>query len=91
MPGFSKWDWSRNSGNKKTRHVEVDGAIVNIHTGLKDRFGRKVTAVEIIPDEHNERKWKVIPGKHNTRIIQLKHKPRKKKSKKNTGLIDYKY
>ena len=36
----------------KTRHLELDGCIVNIREGLTDHRGRKVTSIEIIPDDH---------------------------------------
>jgi hypothetical protein len=57
----------------KTKHIEVEGAIVNIYQGLSDRKGRKVTTVEIFPDDHfvGERKWKTIPNIHIVRIVQL--------------------
>lgn len=58
----------------KLRHIEVEGAIVNIRTGLHDRRGRKVTSVQIIPDDRykGERIWRTIPRVHNVRIVQLK-------------------
>jgi hypothetical protein len=54
-------------------HLEVEGCIVNIHQGLKDSLGRKVTSVEIIPDDHyaGERPWK-LRGARNNRLVQLK-------------------
>ena len=54
-------------------HLEVDGCIVNIRQGLKDRLGRKVTSIEIKPDEHysGEPKWKLL-GTRNNRVVQLK-------------------
>ncbi len=59
----------------KVKHIEVEGCIVNIRAGLKDWKGRKVTSIEIIPDDHciGERKWKLY-GTHNNRVIQLKIK-----------------
>ena len=58
--------------------IEVEGAIVNITTGLKDIQGRKVTSVEILPDDHysGERIWKTYPHVRNVRIVQLKKKHR---------------
>lgn len=87
---MGKYDYTRKSGKVKLKHLEVDGAVINIRTGLRDRRGRKVTSVEILPDDHyaGEKPWRVIPGKHNTRIVQLKRIPRKKKSKKQKGLFD---
>ena len=57
----------------KTKHIEVDGCIVNIHTNLHDRLGRKVTSIEIIPDDHymGEQIWR-LHGSRNNRVIQLK-------------------
>jgi copper chaperone CopZ len=59
----------------KLKHIEVEGCIVNIRTGLKDLKGRKVTSVEILPDDHyaGERIWRLI-GSVNNRVVQLKKK-----------------
>jgi len=56
----------------KLRHIEVEGCIVNIREGLHDTFGRKVTSIEIIPDDHyaGEPKWFVKPAVRNIRVIQ---------------------
>lgn len=32
-------------------HIEIPGAIVNIHVNLRDRDGREVTRVDIIPED----------------------------------------
>ena len=55
-------------------HCEVEGAVINIREGLHDMAGRKVTSVEIIPDDHyaGEPIWKTIPKVRNVRIVQLK-------------------
>lgn len=55
------------------RHIECDGCIVNIRERLSDRFGRKVTSIEILPDDHyiGERVWRLC-GCSNNRVIQLK-------------------
>lgn len=57
----------------KTKHIEVEGCIVNIRTGLHDRQGRKVTSIEIIPDDRyaGERIWKLY-GTQNNRVVELK-------------------
>lgn len=57
----------------KLKHIEVEGCIVNIRTGLIDRLGRKVTSVEILPDDHcsGDPFWKLV-GSVNNRVIQLK-------------------
>lgn len=57
-------------------HCEVEGAIVNIREGLHDLKGRKVTSVEIIPDDRfaGEPIWKTVPKVRNVRLIQLKTK-----------------
>lgn len=59
----------------KLKHIEVDGCIVNIRTGLIDIKGRKVTSIEILPDDHyaGERIWR-LRGCGNNRVIQLKKK-----------------
>lgn len=68
----------RGDNISKLKHIEVEGAIVNIRTGLKDRQGRKVTSVEILPDDHymGEQIWKTYPHVRNVRIVQLKKKLR---------------
>jgi hypothetical protein len=54
-------------------HIETDLGIINIRTGLTDMKGRRVDSIEIIPDRYaGELKKRVIPGKYNTRIIELK-------------------
>jgi hypothetical protein len=57
----------------KLKHIEVEGCIVNIRTGLFDSKGRKVTSIEILPDDHfaGERIWR-LSGYTNNRVIQLK-------------------
>jgi len=59
----------------KLKHIEVEGCIVNIRTGLTDMKGRKVTSIEILPDDHfsGERIWRLI-GSINNRVVQLKKK-----------------
>lgn len=58
--------------------MEVEGAIINIRTGLRDKQGRKVTSIEILPDGHfmGENIWKTYPHVRNVRIVQLKKKLR---------------
>lgn len=58
----------------KLKHIEVEGAIVNIRQGLRDKQGRKVTSIEILPDDHytGEKIWKTYPHVRNVRVVQLK-------------------
>ena len=60
--------------NKKTYHLEVEGAIINIQVGFFDRFGRRVTAVSIIPDNQipGQPVWRLLVYSNN-RILQLKN------------------
>lgn len=60
--------------NKKVYHLEVEGAIINIQEGLFDRFGRRVTAVLIIPDNQIPENpvWRLL-GYSNNRVVQLKN------------------
>jgi len=64
----------------KLKHIEVEGCIVNIRSGLHDSSGRKVTSIEIIPDDRyaGEQVWKLY-GTRNNRVVQLKKvfKPRR--------------
>jgi hypothetical protein len=57
-------------------HIEADGCIVNIREGLHDLRGRRVTSVEIIPDDRfaGEPVWKLV-GTRNNRVIRLKTRP----------------
>ena len=59
----------------KLKHIEIEGCIVNIRTGLLDRTGRKVTHIEILPDDHyaGDRIWR-LRGCVNNRVIQLRKK-----------------
>jgi len=58
--------------HKKTYHIEAEGAIINIQEGLFDRFGRKVTAVSIIPDNQipGNPIWHLLGYSYN-RIVKL--------------------
>lgn len=57
----------------KLRHIETEGCIINIRTGLTDKKGRKVTSIEIIPDDRyaGEPIWRLY-GCRNNRVVQLK-------------------
>lgn len=41
----------RGQSRVKTFHVETDGCIVNITVGLVDQYGRRVTRVDVVPDD----------------------------------------
>lgn len=59
----------------KLLHIEAEGGIINIREGLTDVKGRKVTSIEIIPDDRfaGEPIWKVNPKRaRNVRLIQTK-------------------
>ena len=54
-------------------HIETPNGIINIRCGLQDMKGRAVDSVEIIPDKYaGENKIKVIPSRHNIRLVRLK-------------------
>lgn len=59
----------------KLKHIEVEGCIINIRTGLIDRLGRRVTSIEILPDDHfsGEKIWRLY-GSVNNRVVQLNKK-----------------
>jgi hypothetical protein len=42
---------------KNTKHIEVDGCIINVRTGLHDSEGREVTSVEILCDAYAGDSW----------------------------------
>lgn len=50
-------------------HVETEGCIVNIRTGLHDRDGRAVTSIEILADNYVGEEW-TLDGYVNNRVIQ---------------------
>lgn len=57
----------------RLKHIECEGCVVNIREGLHDHSGRKVTAIEILPDDHykGDPIWR-LRGCINNRVIQLK-------------------
>lgn len=59
--------------DKNLKHIEVEGGIINIRTGLFDRHGRRVVSIEILPDDHykGEKKWKLL-GSVNNLLVELK-------------------
>lgn len=64
----------RFDGGVALTHIEVEGCIVNIREGLTDRFGRRVTSVEVIPDLFDSRTgrfWKRL-GMAHVRVVELK-------------------
>ena len=52
-------------------HLEMEGCIVNVRQGLRDNKNRKVTSIEIIPDDRyaGEKKW-IVDSCRNIRVIQ---------------------
>lgn len=67
---------ARKLKNKKGLHIEADLCIVNIYEGLRDTKGRKVTTIEIIPDEYIGEPKKQVVGSRYIRVIELKKKER---------------
>jgi hypothetical protein len=59
-------------------HIETELGIINIYVGLTDAKGRKVEAVEILPDDHYAGEPKVRFERKTMRLIQPKTKPRRK-------------
>jgi len=58
---------------KEALHIETPNGIVNIRCNLTDLRGRAVDSIEIIPDRYaGENKVKVMPSRHNVRLIRLK-------------------
>lgn len=60
-----------NSKKDPVLHIETEGAIVNIRTGLGDSEGRKVTAVEVLADDASRGGNWHLDGSVNTRLIQV--------------------
>jgi hypothetical protein len=61
----------------KLKHIEVEGCVVNIREGLSDHSGRKVTSIEILPDDHykGDQIWR-LRGCVNNRVVQLQKRLR---------------
>ena len=53
-------------------HVETPNGIVNIRTGLHDRFGREVDSIEVIPSNYSGERKVIRSIGGNTRLIRLK-------------------
>jgi hypothetical protein len=53
-------------------HVETPLGIVNITVGLTDSRGRRVDAVQVIPDRIIGDKKIIRRGYYNTRMVELK-------------------
>lgn len=52
-------------------HVEADGCIVNVQVGLRDREGRRVTRIDVIPDGYIGEEWDA-DGPTAVRVIERK-------------------
>ena len=52
-------------------HIEVPGAIVNIRINLHDSEDRRVTSVQIIPDDYVGSEWD-LDGHTNNRLVERK-------------------
>ncbi len=57
--------------NEFDYHIELDGCVVNIRQGLTNDEGKKLTAIEILPDDHyaGEKIWE-LEGSRINRVIQ---------------------
>lgn len=53
MPDIDRRERFYDRGRVRTMHIETDGAIVNITVGLYDNEGRKVTRVDVLPDDES--------------------------------------
>ena len=43
-------------------HIETGGCIINIHAGLYDKNGKKVTIIEVIADQYVSEEWDIEVG-----------------------------
>ncbi len=57
--------------NKGMLHVETPLGIVNILVGLSDHKGRRVDAVQVIPNHYAGERKVVRRGYGNTRLVEL--------------------
>jgi hypothetical protein len=60
---------TRGDSRDNLLHVETDGCIVNIRVGLTDTQGRRVTSVEVIPDNYAGEEWH-LDGTENNRVVE---------------------
>lgn len=52
-------------------HIEADGCVVNIRTGLRNTEGQPVTSIEVLPDNNAEERWFIPDSKTaNIRVIK---------------------
>ena len=59
----------RITASRKSLHIEAPGCIVNIRLGLRDLSGRRVTSIEIIPDQQIGEEW-TLDGQSQVRVIE---------------------
>lgn len=45
--------YARGNRSGDILHIETDGCIVNIHVGLTDGEGRRVTRVDVLPEDES--------------------------------------
>ncbi len=60
--------------------IEATGCVVNIRDDLRDVQNRKVTSITVYPDPETEQPGWMLRGYHNTRVVQLKHFKKQRKS-----------
>jgi hypothetical protein len=46
-------NFNNNNHSDDLLHIEIPGAVVNIYVNLRDRDGREVNRVDIIPDDES--------------------------------------
>lgn len=56
----------------RTLHIETDLGIVNVSVGLRDRRGRTVTHIEVLPDEIVGEPAILRRGPANVTLVQAK-------------------
>ena len=59
-------------------HVETPNGIVNIRCGLTDTMGRQVDSIACTPDDYAGELPVKLFGLHNTRMVRLKKRPKRK-------------
>lgn len=62
--------WINPREDDKTLHVETPLGIVNIIVGLTDHEGRRVDAIQIIPNRYAGEPFVMVDG-GNTRLVEL--------------------
>lgn len=67
----------------KLLHIEAEGCIINVRVGLTDNWGRKVTSIEITPDQYADDEWHFPDAQESKAMnVRVMHGPSDEKKRK---------